>query len=130
MLPVSKDTLLRVVRRGACAHTQAAPRIIGIDGWARRRGPRYGTLVYDLDRRPIVDLLPDCEMATVADWITARPALTSSPATALAAGGAAGYEACHRAGPRLRRGCREAGEPWPEHDAGAGAGFGCDACDH
>ncbi len=75
MLPVSKDTLLRVVRRRATADTQAAPRIIGIDDWAWRRGQRYGTLVYDLERRRVVDLLPDREVATVADWITEHPGI-------------------------------------------------------
>ena len=76
MLPVSKDTLLRVVRRRATGDTQAKPRIIGIDDWAWRRGQRYGTLVYDLERRRVIDLLPDREVATVVDWIAAHPGIS------------------------------------------------------
>lgn len=72
LLPVSKDTLLRVVRRRA-AVPQEMPKIIGIDDWAWRKGHRYGTLICDLERRKIVDLLPDREPATVAAWLAARP---------------------------------------------------------
>jgi hypothetical protein len=50
MLPVSNDTLLRVVRR------RTAPRadpltVVGVDDWAFRRNRRYGTIVCDLERR-------------------------------------------------------------------------------
>jgi transposase len=41
LLPVSKDTLLRVVRRHA-AQPSTAPRAVGIDDWAWKRGHRYG----------------------------------------------------------------------------------------
>jgi transposase len=63
LIPVSKDTLLRTVRaRTPVAST--APRVIGIDDWAWKRGHRYGTIVCDLERHRIVDVLPDREGAT------------------------------------------------------------------
>src|SRR3546814_2932282 len=68
MLPVSKDTLLRVVRRHAVSNTQPL-RVVGIDDWAWKRGQRYGTIVCDLERRCIVDLLPDRETGTVEAWL-------------------------------------------------------------
>ena len=71
LLPVSKDTLLRVVRRRATAPREML-KIIGIDDWAWRKGHRYGTLICDLERRKVVDLLPDREPATVAAWLAAR----------------------------------------------------------
>jgi len=74
LLPVSKDTLLRVVRRHAAAPAEA-PRVVGIDDWAFKRGQRYGTIICDLERRRIIDLLPDREAATVAAWLTARPSI-------------------------------------------------------
>jgi len=74
LLPVSKDTLLRVVRRRAALPTEA-PRVVGIDDWAFKRGQRYGTIICDLERRRIIDLLPDREAATVAAWLTARPSI-------------------------------------------------------
>ena len=74
LLPVSKDTLLRTVRRRAPA-ARTARRVIGIDDWAWRKGHRYGTLICDLERREIIDLLPDREPATVAAWLEARPSI-------------------------------------------------------
>ncbi|RAH95920.1 ISL3 family transposase [Acuticoccus sediminis] len=73
LLPVSKDTLLRTVRRRAPA--APAPLAIGIDDWAWRKGHRYGTLICDLERRSIIDLLPDREPATVAAWLAERPSI-------------------------------------------------------
>lgn len=67
-MPTSRDTLLRILRAGP--HTQLAPpRIIGIDDWAKRKGQRYGTIIVDLERRCVIDLLPDREPQTVAAWL-------------------------------------------------------------
>ena len=74
LLPVSKDTLLRTVRRRAPA-VPTAPRAIGIDDWAWRKGHRYGALICDLERRAIIDLLPGREPATIAAWLTERPSI-------------------------------------------------------
>jgi transposase len=72
MLPVSNDTLLRTVRRRS--RRPAEPlRVVGIDDWAFRRNHRYGSVVCDLERRRIVTLLPDREMATVEAWLAGHP---------------------------------------------------------
>jgi transposase len=68
MLPVSNDTLLRVVRRRARMGTEPLT-VVGIDDWAFRRNHRYGTIICDLERRRIVALLPDREVATVEAWL-------------------------------------------------------------
>jgi transposase len=47
--------------------------VIGIDEWAWKRGHRYGSIVCDLERREIVDGLPDREAATVEAWMAAHP---------------------------------------------------------
>ena len=71
-LPVSNDTLLRVVRRrGTPAF--APPQVIGIDDWAWRRNHRYGTLICDLERRRTIALLPDREPATAQAWLSGQP---------------------------------------------------------
>jgi transposase len=72
LLPVSNDTLLRVVRRRACRAAEPVT-IAGIDDWAFRRNHRYGTIVCDLERRRVVTLLPDRETATVEAWLAGNP---------------------------------------------------------
>jgi transposase len=37
---------------------------------------RYGTIVCDLERRRIVALLPDREIATVQAWLADHPSIT------------------------------------------------------
>jgi transposase len=78
MLPVSRDTLLRVLRRRA--QGPGGPvRVIGIDDFAWKRGQRYGTVVCDLERRRIIDLLPDREPATVEAWLAAHREIAVVP---------------------------------------------------
>ena len=74
MLPVGKDTVLRATRGRSPPDTTAA-RVIGIDEWAWRRRQRYGTLICDLERRRVVDLLPDREPATVRAWLSSHPGI-------------------------------------------------------
>lgn len=74
MLPVSNDTLLRVVRRQARPRTEPLT-AVGIDDWAFRRNHRYGTIICDLERRRIVKLLPDREIATVQAWLSGHPGI-------------------------------------------------------
>ena len=74
MLPVSNDTLLRIVRRRTCRRTEPLS-VAGIDDWAFRKNHRYGTIVCDLERRRIVALLPDREIATVQAWLSDHPGI-------------------------------------------------------
>ncbi len=77
MLPVSRDTLLRVVRRGAMP-TETGVRVLGVDDFAWKRGQRCGKLLCDLEQRRIIDLLPDRETATVETWLAAHPGSAAS----------------------------------------------------
>lgn len=72
MLPVSNDTLLRVVRRYGSPHF-LPPTVIGIDDWAWRRNQRYGTIICDLERRKTIALLPDREPGTAQCWLSDQP---------------------------------------------------------
>ena len=75
VLPVSNDTLLRVVRRHG-SPSFVPPTVIGIDDWAWRRNQRYGTIICDLERRRPIALLPDREPATAQAWLTDQPQIT------------------------------------------------------
>ena len=71
-LPTSGATLLRVVRATPSA-PYPAPRVLGIDDFAFRKGRTYGTLLVDLERRQRIDLLPDRSAATTEAWLRAHP---------------------------------------------------------
>ncbi|WP_407530180.1 ISL3 family transposase [Methylobacterium oryzisoli] len=71
-MPVSGDTLLRLVRAGALP-THPEPRVVGVDEWAWRRGRSYGTVFVDLERHTVLDLLPDRATESVAAWLHGHP---------------------------------------------------------
>ena len=72
-IPISADTLLRITRRRGGTADSKTPRVLGVDDWAFRKGRRYGTILCDLERACVVDLLPDREAKTLADWLIAHP---------------------------------------------------------
>lgn len=67
-MPTSRDTLLRILRAGPHTHP-VPPRVIGVDDWAKRKGQSYGTIIVDLERCCVIDLLPDREPQTDAAWL-------------------------------------------------------------
>ena len=71
-MPVSGDTVLRLIRRSPLL-SGPAPRVVGIDDWAWRRGRHYGTIVCDLERHRVIDLLPGRSSEPVTRWLAAHP---------------------------------------------------------
>jgi transposase len=73
-MPISADTLLRLVSR---SDNHAAPgpalRVLAVDDWSWRPGHRYGTILVDLERNAVVDLLPDRQAESLAQWLRQHP---------------------------------------------------------
>ena len=58
-MPTNPDTLLRRVKQARPTTTSApATRVVGVDDGAMRKGQTYGTIVIDLERSAVLELLP------------------------------------------------------------------------
>ena len=71
-MSISHDTLIRLIRRRqpvACA----TPRVLAVDDFAWKKGRRYGTILIDLERHQVVDVLPDREAETLTVWLKDHP---------------------------------------------------------
>ena len=63
------STVLRVLRAQPNP-TFSPPRVVGIDDWALAKGHLYATVVVDLERHSVLDILPN-----VAAWLRERPCI-------------------------------------------------------
>jgi transposase len=73
-MPVSDTTILRSLEEHARTRSDnGAVHVAGIDDWAWRKGANYGTIIVDLERRQVVDLLADRSAASTASWLKDHP---------------------------------------------------------
>jgi transposase len=73
-MPQSDDTLLRSLKHHTVARAGTTPvRVAGIDDWSWQKGSRYGTIMVDLERREVVDVLPDRSSEETAAWLGRHP---------------------------------------------------------
>jgi transposase len=74
---VSRDTLLPLLRRQP-EPAAPTPRVLGVDDGTLRKGPPYGTILVDLERRWPIALLPAREPSTRAAWLQTHPGVEIS----------------------------------------------------
>jgi transposase len=52
-----------------------AVRVLGVDDWAKRKGQRYGTILVDLERGQIIDLLGERTAEPLVKWLEDHPGI-------------------------------------------------------
>src|SRR5436305_15252963 len=98
-IEISRTSILRRVMKLASKTTDKVVHL-GLDDFSFRRGRTFGTVLVDLERHHILDLLPDRQKETVAAWMQTHPEIThvsrdrsSEYASAIAAGAPQAMEA-------------------------------------
>ena len=77
-MPLSADTLIRRVK--GAARWSALPqviRVLGVDDWAWCKGQNFGTILVDLERSQVVDLLPTRSADSFGEWLAQHPEVTT-----------------------------------------------------
>jgi len=73
-MPSSRHTLLRqVIKAASGSGWQPAIRVVGVDDWAWRKGQSFGTILVDLERSEVVDLLPTRSAKVLGEWLAQHP---------------------------------------------------------
>jgi len=71
-LVVGRDALLRRAK-SAPLPDGGKVRVLGVDDFAFRRGHTYGTILVDLERHRVVDLLPERSQEGLVAWLKRHP---------------------------------------------------------
>jgi len=71
-LRISDTSLLRLIHRAPVPEV-TAPFALGVDDWAYKKRHRYGTVLVDLKKRKIIDILNDRQAGTLENWLKRHP---------------------------------------------------------
>ncbi len=69
--PFSPDALLERIRRAPRLGAEQV-KVLGVDDWAIKKGHSYGTILVDLERRRVVELLPERTAEALAESLKAH----------------------------------------------------------
>lgn len=72
--PTSRNTFLRLVRRLPLPQP-TAPKVVGVDDWAWKKGHRYGSIIVDLEQRRPIALLEERDAEQLAAWLKQYPTI-------------------------------------------------------
>lgn len=75
-LPVSPSTILRIIKKLEIKGRAVTSGIIGVDDWAIKKRKTYGSIIVDLQTKSVIDLLPDREAGTLAEWLKGHPEIS------------------------------------------------------
>src|SRR5580698_4346112 len=76
-LATSDDTILRRLKHLPREPVSSEVRVIGVDEWAWGKGQTFGTILVDLERGRVVDVLAESSADALAAWLTAHPGVTT-----------------------------------------------------
>lgn len=71
-MPLCGASLLQSIRT-LSTECYPTPRVLGVDDWAVKKGRSYGTILIDLEKHKVVDLLSDRSAAALELWLKASP---------------------------------------------------------
>ncbi|MDX0567968.1 ISL3 family transposase [Sinorhizobium medicae] len=75
-MPVSDDTILRQLKhKNSVSMQESNIRVVGIDDWSWRHSSRYGTIMVDLERHSVVEVLDDRSVESTKAWLQERPTI-------------------------------------------------------
>ena len=74
-VPVSTSTALRMISKATLPDISEVS-IIGIDDWAYRKGAIYGSIIVDMEKGKVIDVLCDRECDSMMKWLKKHQKVT------------------------------------------------------